>query len=86
MTKDVHLHLIHYIFLLSILIAGIISYIVFSPYPSKQFGAVVITAILYIIWGIAHHHLEGDLYPKIVVEYILIALLSVILLRGVIFR
>ncbi|MBI4067650.1 hypothetical protein HY407_04655 [Candidatus Gottesmanbacteria bacterium] len=86
MLKDIHFHLTHYFFLLSILSLGIISYFFLSPYPEKQYAAVIITAILYIIWGIAHHLLEGDLHIKIVVEYILIALLSIMLLRGVIFR
>lgn len=86
MLKDIHLHLTHYFFLLSILVLGIVSFFLFGAYPTKQFGVVIISAILYIIWGIAHHHLEGNLHIKIVVEYTLIALLSVMLLRGVIFR
>ncbi len=86
MNQDIHLHLSHYIFLLSILIMGLVSIVLFAPYPDKQFGASVLTAILYIIWGIAHHHLEGDLHLKIVIEYTLIALISILVLRGVIYR
>ncbi len=86
MWKDIHFHLLHYFFLLSILVAGLVSYLAFSAFPQKQWESVVLTATLYVIWGLAHHHLEGDLYPKIVVEYTLIALLSIILFRGVIFR
>ena len=86
MIKDIHLHLSHYIFLLSILIMGLVSYSFFTPFPDKQFGVVILTAILYVIWGIAHHHLEGNLHAKIMVEYSLIALLSIMILRGVIYR
>lgn len=86
MHKKIHFHLIHYFFLISILMGGLIGYIAFSSFPDKQYGAIILTAVLYVIWGIAHHHLEGDLYPKTVIEYTLIALLSIILLRGVIFH
>lgn len=86
MGKHFHLHLSHYFFLLSILFAGLVSFIYFSAFPVKQFGVVIITAALYVLWGIAHHYAEGDLYPKIMVEYIVIALLSILLLRGVIYR
>ena len=86
MIKDIHLHLSHYIFLLSILIMGLVSYAFFAPFPDRQFGVVILTSILYIIWGIAHHHLEGSLHAKVMVEYTLIALLSIMILIGVIYR
>ncbi|MBI2611203.1 hypothetical protein HYW54_00465 [Candidatus Gottesmanbacteria bacterium] len=86
MWHDIHLHLVHYIFLLSILVGGVISFLVLSGNAEKQFQVVLMTAILYFLWGIAHHHLEGDLHIKIVIEYLLISILSVILLKGVIFR
>lgn len=86
MLKDIHLHFIHYIFLISILLGGIGVFLVLRANPEKQFISVIVTATLYVIWGMAHHHLEGDLHRKIVLEYLLIAALSVIIIRGVIFQ
>lgn len=81
--KDIELHITHYFFLVSIFILGLVSFLFVGAYPTKQFIVVIITAVLYVVWGIAHHHLEGDLHTKIVVEYTLIALLSVFILKGV---
>lgn len=84
--QDIHLHLIHYIFLASILIGGIGAFIVLSGETDKQFASIIITSSIYFFWGLSHHHLEGDLNIKIVVEYLVISILSIILIRGVIFR
>jgi len=86
MWRDIHLHLIHYIFLISILVSGLAIFVYLAPNPDKQFISVVITASLYFIWGLAHHHIEGDLHVKIMLEYLLISVLSIVVLRGVIFR
>lgn len=45
-----------------------------------QIAIGVITAGFYILWGILRHWQEGDLHPKIVVEYVLVAAIAVVLL------
>lgn len=73
-------HLFHY---------GILLVIVFIVFLSRSFFSFdnnLLIEILYIpvfiyvvVWGIIHHYLEHDLTPKIVVEYMLIAGISILI-------
>lgn len=78
--------LTHYLLLIAILAAGIIFFYYFAAFPERQFFVVIATSVSYLIWGIVYHLMEGDLHLKIVVEYLLIALLAIVLLRGAIMR
>lgn len=40
----------------------------------------IITSLSYIVWGIIHHALAGELHPKIVIEYILIGGIAIVLI------
>lgn len=86
MKKTKYYHLIWFIFLIIILAIGLWFFYIFAGFPDKQLFTVEIAAFLYFLWGIVYHFLEGDLHPKIVVEYLLIALLAVFLLRGAIYH
>ena len=44
----------------------------------------VLLSILYITWGIIHHSLEGNLHPKIVVEYLLVGAIAITLIITVV--
>ena len=66
-------------------ISFILLFFFFAGYPNKQYTMLKLISVLYVIWGILFHHLEGDLHWKIVIEYMLIAVLALILLKGVIF-
>jgi len=81
MIKDLQSHFFHYLILLIILLLG---GVVFVNQPDKiiKFQVSSITAIAYILWGILHHLAEKNLNWKIVVEYSLIGLLSIVLLGG----
>lgn len=46
--------------------------------------AFIITASIYVLWGIIHHRLRGDLHLKIVLEYLGIALLGLAVIFSVI--
>jgi len=45
-----------------------------------------LTASFYILWGIVHHYLEGDLHPRVVLEYAAVALLGFLILWSIIMR
>lgn len=76
----------HYIILVFILFAGLLLFNYFIGFPNIQFTIVLVIAFLYFLWGVVHHMVEGDFHPRIMVEYLLIALLAILLLRGAIFR
>lgn len=86
MNKDTHFHLLHYLVLVVSLLSAVVLFFLFSSNHRIQFNVAIMTAVTYFIWGMVHHYLEDDLHPKIMVEYLLIALLAVFLLRGAIFR
>ena len=75
-------HIFQYIILLMILSLGLLSFIWSIGHKRLQFKIVVVTAFLYVIWGVVHHFLEKSLYSKIVVEYIAVALLAIVILGG----
>ena len=72
--------IVHYFTLFVILGIGIVTFIFSSGNAAAQLATGIITAIAYVCWGILYHAAKKDLYAKIVVEYVLIALISVIVL------
>lgn len=51
---------------------------------SMQIVVGIFLAVLYAAWGIIHHVMTGDLHPKIVVEYLLVACIAVTLIITVV--
>jgi len=71
---------VHYIILALILATGIGVFYYARPNVTAQLLIGIATATAYVLWGIAHHSIEGDLHPKIVIEYMLIGLIAIVLL------
>lgn len=81
-----HFHLSHYVLLFVLLGFELVIFFINNGNPFLQSMIIYSASIGYFLWGIVHHRLEGDLMPKIVVEYLLISLLAVLLLRGAFIR
>lgn len=79
MKKNLKKHLLYYVSLFSIFFVGFILTL-FAPDLKSQSLIIVITIILYVVWGILHHYINHELTLKIVVEYSLIGLLGVSIL------
>ncbi|KKU44981.1 MAG: hypothetical protein UX64_C0040G0003 [Microgenomates group bacterium GW2011_GWC2_46_7] len=47
--------------------------------PQYLLFATIIFAVLYFIWGIFHHLHTGSFHPRVVLEYLLVALLGLAL-------
>ncbi len=45
--------------------------------------AAAIAAASYLAWGIIHHARRGDLHPKIVLEYLALAILGITIVISV---
>jgi hypothetical protein len=73
--KDYHLG--YYFFLISILLLGVFLIWQLSPNKNLQFLTFIALSIIYAVVGIVHHLLDHDLVGKIVIEYILIAILGI---------
>ncbi|MEX2013234.1 MAG: hypothetical protein WD967_02420 [Candidatus Levyibacteriota bacterium] len=70
-------HTGHYISLISILGLGFLGLNLAYPNKVLEMEIIILTAIMYVIWGITHHHQNHSLNSKIVIEYILIAALGI---------
>ena len=84
--EEIKEHFGHYIILLFILVFGILAFLHFQRYPQAQIMSVFLTASFYVLWGIVHHYLEGDLHIRVVMEYVAVALLGFLILWTVINR
>lgn len=82
MFKQIKTHLFKYFVLLLILGLGVAGFILSIGHRRFQFKIIVITSFLYIVWGVTYHFFEKTLYPKIVVEYLAVALLAIVVLGG----
>lgn len=72
---------LNFLVLIIILCTGLIMFYLTRGNPVLQLTVGVITSVAYVLWGIIHHTLRGDLHPKVVIEYILIGGIAIALLR-----
>lgn len=70
-------HIEYYLSLIAILALGMFLVIIVSPNKNLQMFFVLLTTLLYVIFGIFHHLINHDLGSKIVVEYLLIGSLGI---------
>lgn len=79
-------HLPHYVSLISIFVAGVIGFFVFSYDRQFQIAVSLALALSYVSWGIIHHTLHKDICLTIILEYIAVAILGFIMLLSLIYR
>ena len=51
--------------------------------PQVQFLVMTIMIMFYLLWALAHHFIDKSLTLEIVIEYVLTALLALIILYGI---
>lgn len=66
----------HFVILLLMLFVGAGLIMWFKSDKATQMMLVWAMPVIYVLWGVVHHFKVGDLHPKIVAEYLLIALLG----------
>lgn len=84
--KDFSRHPVHYFTLLCIQLVGVWGLFWFTYRPSVQLLILSCMTVAYVVWGIAHHRQHHDLHPKIVAEYLLVAVLGFLLLGALLLR
>lgn len=72
-------HPTHYFVLLGLLLVGLWGIYMFSYFPAMRMAIMVSLSIAYVVWGIVHHAHQKDLHPKIVVEYVLVAMFALLI-------
>lgn len=76
----------YYLVLLFILNIGAFGFYLLRYNPLFQAWTLIITSIFYVLWSLIHHYLEGDLHPKVIMEYLLMSLLVNLIILSLIFR
>jgi hypothetical protein len=84
--KDFSRHPLHYFTLLCTQLVGLWGIFWFSYNPVVQMTIVVAMAISYVAWGVVHHQEHRDLHVKVILEYILVALLAVLIMGSLVLR
>jgi len=83
MRKKLHLtvhHGIDFLILLIIIGLGFGGLIFFRNQLTTQISVSIIMSVLYVIWGVVHHHHENNLTLEVVLEYIAMAALVAFIL------
>lgn len=77
--KHLREHIGHY--LVHTLILGIGLVLVFLNKQTTDLALIYVfmTAMLYFTWSLVHHHINHQLHPRLVYEYVLIVTLGVVL-------
>ncbi len=70
-------HLLYYLSLIGILTVGLLLIYNSSGDKNSQMIIVVGMSNAYLVFGVVHHLLNHDLVAKIVIEYVLIAMLGI---------
>jgi len=73
-----------YLILGAVLAAGVALFLFLPPIKHKKEVGVLAMAAFYIFWSVWFHSKKGDLEIKIVLEYVVIAVLGVVLLLALI--
>ena len=79
-----HKHL-HMVVLFVILGFSLFTFTLLGGKRDLQFLVGFMSALSYIMWGIIYHVIEHDLYPRVVLEYVLVATVGMVLLYTVLF-
>lgn len=75
-----------YLALFSILALGFGLFLFFGYNRAAQKLVVLATAGGYVVWGIVHHALQKDLHLSVMVEYILVAFLTSVVILSLLGR
>lgn len=86
MKKKKELLHLDYLVLAIGLIIGVAGYAIFPKRSSLQTLSICFLGAFYFLWGVWHHYREGDLRLRILLEYLLVAVLAVVLLLSLILR
>lgn len=81
LTRNLHKHGIFILFSLTIL--ALFGVIKFYGLPLVQFQILIALSIVYLGWALIYHGFDKSLTLEVVVEYVLTALLAVIILYGI---
>ena len=79
-------HMPHYLPLFGIFSFGLTAFSFFSYDRSFQAASAIAVAVAYVAWGVIHHYLHKDLHLSVVIEYLVVALLGLVIVFSLVFQ
>lgn len=73
-------HVLHTVVLFAFLLIGMLAFWYARGQTMVQIGIGIAISLAYVIWGLIHHRIKGDLHRNVVIEYVLVGLIAIILL------
>lgn len=86
MNKKTLRYVQHYLPLLGLIGAGVIGFYIFSYDRLFQFFIAIAVSVSYVTWGLVHHYLHEDFHLSIVIEYLIIAILGLVVIFSILFQ
>ena len=83
MNLFLKLHRFNLIVILSVGLFSILGLLKFSTIPQVQFLIILSLIFFYLAWALSYHLLDKSLTLEVTLEYVLTALLAVVVLYGV---
>ena len=81
MIKSLKKHSVLVLFLITVF--SLIAVFNFRSSPLIQFQILVTLSVCYLGWALLHHNLDKSLTLEVIIEYVLTALLAVVILYGI---
>ena len=73
-----HLDILAHIFLILGIAIGAVAIYRLRFDSTSQFLVILIITLFYLLWGTTYHHIKGEISKKLLIEYLLIALIVII--------
>lgn len=77
MKNHIRNHILYYLALCSIQIAGLILFAALAPNHNLQLSIAILTSFFYAVIGLLHHKMDHTLTTKIMLEYVIIPALGI---------
>lgn len=86
LDQETRHHLLHYSVLVVMMNIAVGAFLFFSFDRIYQMIIVLVAGLAYVLWGIIHHQVNDDLHSKVIIEYVLVALLAELIIFSLILR
>ena len=73
-----HLDILAHVFLILGFAVGAVAIYRLRFDSTSQFLVILIIVLFYLLWGTTYHHIKGEIEKKLLLEYLIIALIVII--------
>lgn len=82
MSKDLK----HYMALIAFLSFGLALFLIFNYNRQVQIGITLVMSAIYVVWGIVHHQVKKEFHLRIILEYVVVAIVASVVMIFLLMR